>query len=227
MLISDRIILLSGFLTVCTIGLASFFTRRQRIPERIDLVSNFLSKLKEYISSVGNNHEAYGWLLHRSHKMQRELGLYGIYASYSPPYSGRVYVNYPIILNMLPEMRKAFEDDYLARTQLGYQYGAAIQETIIRYAGALADQREELDRKIRNPVIWFREGIRILMALPISIIGWLGAMSERTVSSIVGSRGFALVTAFASIIGFLSAVIGIALGWEQFNEMVLRWLKIV
>jgi len=186
-----------------------------------------MEHLKTYIQSRGNDYESYGWLVHRSNKMQMQLGASGIYASYRPPYANFQYSNYPIILNMLPDLRNAFDDSILSGSSIVHQYSMALQDTLIRHLGSLHDLDELNDKALRNPVIWLREGVRVITALPLTLLGWLGALSETTVTRLTSGRFFKGVSAFAALVGFVSAVMGVALGWEQFTQIVLDlWPKI-
>lgn len=125
---------------------------------------------------------------------------------------------------MLPELRKTLEDDVLSRGDLSHQYATSIQEAIVRYAGVLEDREDEFTKSIRNPVIWFREGVRMIVGLPLSLLGWLGALSEKSVSTLTSSKVFRIFSALVGIVGFVSAVMGIVLGWEQFLTMIKSWL---
>jgi hypothetical protein len=225
MVFSDRTILIFALSLACALGLIRVIHQRMRISNKLVFAAEFLQKLRAYVDSNGHDNESYGWLTHRSGKMQRQMGHHGIYASYRPPYANFQYSNYPIILNMLPELRKTFDDDVLNRGDLAHQYAIAIQEAIVRYVGNLDDIEQEYIKNLRNPFIWFREGVRAIVSFPVSILGWLGALSERTVSALISSKSFQFVSALVGIVGFISAVMGIALGWDQFKKMVLDWFN--
>jgi hypothetical protein len=157
--------------------------------------------------------------------MQTQLGISGICASYRPPYANFQYSNYPIILNMLPELRNALNDSVLSNSQLVHQYSMALQDTLIRHLGSLHDLGEVNNHALRNPVIWLREGVRVITALPLTLLGWLGALSETTVTRLTSGRFFKTISSFAALVGFVSAVMGVVLGWEQFTQMVLGLIE--
>jgi hypothetical protein len=220
---SDRVILIFALASILSLGLLSLVRCKSRICNEIAFSEEFINKLVVYVESNGCDSESYGWLTRRSSKMQKILGAYGVYASYRPPYAGFQFRDYPVIINMLPELRMTLESNFLSRGDLTRQYAVSLQETILRYIGVLEDRDNELFKCIRNPVAGFREGVRIIMALPLSILEWLGALSDKTVSALISSRVFKLLTAFISLVGFVSAVIGIVLGWNQFL-LILRGL---
>lgn len=219
---NDRIIIAAILFGLCVIGFVRVARTRKGLFDRVQLAIDYLEHLKSYVTSHGNDSEAYGWLVHRSTRMQRQLGSAGIYAAYRPPYARVQYTNYPIILNMLPDLRHALNDHSLQ--DVAFQYASALQDTLVRHLGTLDDVMEQSDASLRNPIIWLREGVRAVMALPIQILSWLGAISESTVAAVSGGRTFMAISAFSAVIGFVSAVMGIILGWQQFLEMATAWL---
>lgn len=223
--LSDRVIPILTLASILSLGLLSLVRCKSRICNEIGFSEEFLNKLTVYVESNGYDYEAYGWLTRRSSKMQEILGSYGVYASYRPPYAGFLFHDYPVIINMLPELRKTLECNILSRGDLARQYAVSLQETILRYIGVLEDRNNELFRCIRNPAAGFREGVRIIMALPLSILEWLGALSDKTVSEIISSRVFKLLAGFISLVSFVSAVIGIVLGWNQFLSILTGLIK--
>jgi hypothetical protein len=190
-----------------------------------DFASEFMERLRSYLESSGKDTEAYGWLIHRSNKMQIQLGPEGVLAAYKPPFANFQYQNYPVVLNLLPELRRALEDNILSGQHYSHQYGMLLQETLIRHGGSLHDRAETLARSLKNPLAWLREGVRAMVALPLSVLAWVGLLSEATVGRITGSKIFRVLSGFAAIIGFVSAVMGIALGWEAFVQFAAGWWK--
>lgn len=219
----DRILILVLVLAICGLGLLRLIREKKRISDCSALAVDFMEHLRDYVHSGGSDLESYRWLIYRSNKMQLQLGFSGIYASYRPPYANFQYSNYPIILNMLPDLRHALDDSILSGGPVVNQYSMALQDTIVRHLGSLHDQDDFNDKALRNPVVWLREGVRTVVALPLTLLGWLGALGESTVSRLLSGRTFKAVSAFVAVVGFVSAVMGIVLGWEQFVQMVLTW----
>jgi hypothetical protein len=223
--LSDRSILALTLALIFLLGLFSLIHQKSLVSEQIMFSKEFMLKLEAYVESWGRDNESYAWLTHRSSKMQKILGVYGVYERYRPPHAEFQFQNYPVILNILPELRRALEDVVLRRSHLSREYANSLQETILRYVGVLEDRESEFLGFIRNPVIGFREGIRIIVALPLSILGWLGALSDRTVSTLISSQGFGLLTGLISLVSFVSGLMGIMLGWDEFREMLWGLLK--
>lgn len=219
----DRIVILVLILAICGLGLLRILKEKKRISDCSALAVNFMEHLMAYVRSGGSDLNSYAWLMHRSNKMQMQLGYSGVYASYRPPYANYRYSDYPIILNMLPDLRHALDDSILSGSPVVNQYSMALQDTLVRHVGSLHDQDDINDKALRNPVVWLREGVRTVVALPLTLLGWLGVLGETTVSRLLSGRAFKAVSAFVAVVGFVSAVMGIVLGWRQFVQMLLTW----
>lgn len=184
----------------------------------------YLGKLKEYIKSGGRDFESYSWLTQKSSVMQRQLGRSGVMAAYRPPFVNFQYQNYPILLNMLPDLRNSLVDSY-ALGRLADQYSSTLQEVMIRHIGEV-DEIESDQRKIlKNPIIWLREGIRVLLSSPIYLIQWFGLISETATDRVVDNLIFRFMSSFVVLVGFIGSVISIVVGWEQFIGILRNGLK--
>lgn len=209
------------------IGLALYgavlvYRDSQNIAAKRKFAVEFMSQLAKYFGSHGGDMESYSWLINRSSKMQNQLGSQGI-MGFKPPFQNYIIPNYPVILNAVPEMRKAFEDGLTHR--LAGQYAGLLQETLVRHIGTVEDMSEEQQRWMKNPVIWLREGIRGIISFPILLLSWLGLISERTVSNIASSNLFKILSGFVTVVGFISAIITITLGWKQFRELIVKFIS--
>jgi hypothetical protein len=216
----DRIWIALALLAVIAAGFAGILARLRRLNGWEAFAKEYLAKLVEYVKSGGRNQEAYTWLTYRSGRMQSQLGPRGIFAAYKPPFAQFQYTNYPVIVNMLPELKRSIENDILA--EQADQYATTIRDTLVRYLGALDDQRTTYLSQIRNPIIWLKEGVQILFTLPFSLLTWTGLIGNRVLSVITNSVLFRVVSAIGSTIGLLSAIIGIVLGWDDFSDFVSR-----
>ncbi|WP_297809525.1 hypothetical protein [uncultured Methylophaga sp.] len=164
--------------------------------------------------------EDYDWMLHRSNKMQYNLGHAGIYGSYRPPYQNVVYSNYPIILNMLPDLRNALNDQVLSG-DVASQYAHALREVLIRHIGETEDRINYLVDEIMNPLKWFREGVKEVVSIPVYLLSALGILSKPLASNMLSSSLFSVLSGVVALISFLSALVTIGLGWEQFSQKII------
>lgn len=205
----------------CTalLGLLLLLRRLNHVSEKRDFAISFLKKLQEYVESMGRNMEIYAWLISHSNKMQNQMGHQGIYGHYRPPFQSYLVTNYPIIINMIPELRGAFEDNFLS-DRLANQYFNALQDSIIRHIGSAEEIIKELKIESKNPFIWLREGVRIIIAIPITLLAWFGVITDSVADRIKTSILFKIFAGSIATIGFISAIVTIALGWNDFLEKI-------
>ncbi|HIF9499444.1 TPA: hypothetical protein ACX6S1_003513 [Photobacterium damselae] len=203
------------------LGFVSFRVQKKKVDSKVTFVNEFQATFREYWDSGGNDNEAYGWLIHRSNKMQNQMGAQGIIASFKPPYVNYFVSNYAIILNMIPALNESLSE-YLYRDQAS-QYANAINEALIRHWGSLEDKQDFLISRLRNPVYWFQQGIRQVTGIPFYLLGLFGIISINKVGNIVGSRFFGVVSGLVSLIGFASAVLSLVVSWEDFLAKVQQF----
>lgn len=217
---TDRTLALSFLLTTSSFGLISLLADIRECGLRLSFALEFNEKLRRYIESRGDDGESYGWLIHRSNKMQNHMGGAGVFASFKPPYANYAYSNYPIILNMVPALRRTFGDDYLATSQIAQSYAGSLLETTVRHIGNIEDRREALVSKIKNPLVWFATGVQLALSIPVRMLGWFGVMGNSIVATITSSLLFKSVAALVGIIGFASSVVGLVTGWDPFISLL-------
>lgn len=210
---------------VALIGLIRIIKQIRTLNQKIYFAGDFFEKLKEYVESQGENIEAYNWLIHRSPKMQTNLGGIGIARSYKPPYANYMIRNYQIITNTLPELRRTLEDTLFTRQ--AYYHFTFLQETILRYIGMIDDLLEIQRSYLKNPIVWLREGVQLILLVPLALLEWIGLIPSATVSKFSGNFIFKIVAGIVTIIGLLSSTITIILGWEQFVHIVKAMLKLI
>ena len=66
---------------------------------------------------------------------------------------------------------------------------------------------------MNNPFIWFSEGVTLALSLPVQILGWFGVLGGAAVSGLTSNILFKGISALVALIGFASAIVGLATGW--------------
>lgn len=201
------------------IGLVNLLRRKRRLIVAEEFANEYFQKLGDYIKSAGNDVDAYDWLVHRVNKMQGQLGEAGVFAAFRPPFANYQVRNYPALLNMLPELRNALGPS-ISSNRLANDYANTLQDLLVRHLGTLSDRLDEIEQLIKNPIVWLREGMRALIALPISVLGWVGILGMGTVQQITGSRPFQILSGLVSLVGFFGIVMGLVVDWAPFVRIV-------
>ena len=218
------LIIFGSAITLLIIGFVSLRYRLFTIQQKIDFSGEYRKKFLLYCNSDGNDQEAYTWLILKSNRMQDEMGSQGIYSSFSPPGGRYTYKNYPIVLNMLPELRHYIEEN---RQSMGTifastvnSYARMIDEALLRYLGSLEQRFSEATSSLKNPFIWFRAGVEQFLATPLIFLVWVGLMGSAAVWKVRGSHLFKILAGSVTIIGFISGLITIILGWNETVSLV-------
>ena len=213
----DKIVAFSIVAVLLAIGFVRLLREVLRIEEKIRNTNDFLSYFEKYVHSHGDDYDVYSWLIQKSHKIQTLMGKYGIFSFFHDPNSNYDHSNYPVILNLIPEIRKKIEDaSTLRKARILNDYIALVKESLLRFMGVLNDELEPKKKKLKNPVIWFSEGVSWALLLPFLLVHWAGLFSERLVNGIADNALFKIFAGIVSLLGVISTVMTIIIGWGAF-----------
>lgn len=201
-------------------GLYIIWKRKRENTNNIKFAQEFLTNLQQFCKSHGKDRVIYSWLINRSPKMQSIMGHFGLLSSYQPAFKNIVYNNYQIISNMIPELNKEFYDLSMTTSRTINIISDTIQESIVRYIGNSEDINDNTIKAMKNPIIWFREGVTSIILIPIYILYWFGLISKHIL--ITSSRNIFIkfITFIISFVGFFSSIITIIIGWSSFITFV-------
>jgi hypothetical protein len=219
----SRVFIAIGVLAIMAIGLVRVWRRvLQLLAERSE-VEAYIQVFTRFSNSRGADGQAYGELIERSLRIQEVLGLVGIMGHYVAPFGRMSVPNYQIVLNGIPAMRRDFETTYTGHSD----HGQLVGETLVRYMGWSADRIGEGRRELRNPAAWLREGVAAMLLLPIWLLRSFGLLSQSSAESVSSSPLFRLVTGLVTLIGLVSSIFTIVLGWSAVKELLTtlqnRW----
>jgi hypothetical protein len=205
---------------VCGIGYFSLRAAHRRLLATMRLTADFLQRLQRFLQTRAVDSENYSWLLRNSYALQANMGEFGIMAQFHAAYSRQIVQNWPIVINGLPAMRQALERDFGSGTEEFIEYGALVQEAILRYVGPLENQDRELRNQLKNPVIWFRYGVQWLLFLPLTVLRWLGINSIPELGTLGTNRFFRFLSTVASIVAFIASWVTIIAGWDRVKQLL-------
>jgi len=224
----EKLIIIGIIIFILILGLIKLLNKKSDYSESSNFSKEFINQLQKYLKSGGKDLETYTWLIHRSPKMQNEMDSDGILNVYRPPFRNIVFNNYQIIVNMIPELKVEFESEMnqlLSNSKIVNQLGNMIQESIIRHLGILEDYEKNLEKSLKNPMIWFREGIKSIVVLPFTLLYWLGIFTKSKLNSIFNNFIIKILSSLVTIIGFIGAIMTIFLGWEKFLNLIKGFIR--
>ncbi len=214
---------LTALAVLTVVGFFSLLRSLKAVGELRHFTVQFQQFFRRWFNSGRQDWEAYQWLIANSGRIQREMGTYGEMAHFS---DGRVQVtNYPLLYNAIPTIRdlSAHNDFGLEFARINW-FGERVDEALIRYGGALDEQERDVRALLRNPLVWFREGVRLVLALPFSLLWWLGIFSAASLAALTQGRTFRLSAGLVALIGFIAAIFGIVSGWHDMTEFISKLL---
>jgi hypothetical protein len=153
-------------------------------------------------------------LISQAPKAQRLLLDAGL-VDYQPAFSGYMVKNYPILVNTVQSLRNPgglTEEFNWLNTILIMQ--------IARYE----ELYESIKSNVLNPIILLREGVQFFVTLPISLLYWTGLIKYSTLDKLSNNIVVKFINFVFIIVGFVSAIFTIVLGWEPFKELVKKFI---
>lgn len=221
----SRIIALLGLITITAIGFASLLLDRRNRNGRRASVTEYTAMFNRFADPATLDFDAYEWLTRKSVAMQNELGTYGL-IDYRPPGTSHVMHRYEVITNLLSAIRQRKMQRSLSG--LGGTYREMVLnylDTLIRYVGVLDEQIEKRTKDLRNPIVWFREGVQVIMLVPLLVVHWLGLVSTSTIRNLKAAGFFKLTSSIMALVWFLGTITGLFVRWDEFKAIVVDLWK--
>jgi hypothetical protein len=201
------------------IGMVTLIRSVSKIASDLEFIYEYREKF--HVFAAQGNSQAYAWLTLNANRMQAQMGTQGL-VTFKPPFANQMIQNYPLVINILPEIRKCLSDNLLSQNQLR-AYASLLDEALMRYQGSLLEHHRTAVVSAKNPVFWLTSGIRSVLALPLWFLASVGILPSSFTSRIVGSNFYRVLSGMVATVGFFSAIVGLATGWEQF-DVILRKL---
>jgi hypothetical protein len=227
----DKWIGVIALIIVSVIGLLRVNRKVKAQSEYRNFAINYLNNFREFSSGLMNESfdaEKYQWLKLNSSKMQIMMGSYGV-ATYKPPGANFMYNNYQVIVNGITEIKDMYVrmvDGFglsLEKKMLRESIGM-IDDILLTYIGYLENNSEELTKELKNPFVWFREGVRFIVTFPIYLMHWSGLIRYNTYSSISNNIFVKFISFIVGIIAFISSIVTIVTGYTAFTEIIHNFI---
>lgn len=204
------------------IGLIKEFRNLLRVVKDIDFLSNYNSTYVDYMNNyLGKKYntpeekELHIKLISEAPKAQRLLLDAGL-VDYQPAFRGYMVKNYPILINTIQSLRNP--------SSLTEEFNW-LNTILIMQIARYKEFQKSIKANIFNPLVLLRKGVQFFVTLPISLLYWTGVIQYSTQyilsnNIIVRFLNFLIIT-----IGFISAIVTIILGWEQFKEILYNFIR--
>ncbi|MCB0647477.1 MAG: hypothetical protein KDC49_12500 [Saprospiraceae bacterium] len=180
-----------------------------------DYRNKFVLLSNEYLKSSTVNNLIFNELNEKSNKAQVVLGVKG-YVQYQAPFSFQLIQNYPIIINTIPKFRTGNIEKFDINS---------CDSILGSKIGIIKDRISTLkeDDNLKN---WFQTGSAWILSIPLEILNFTGVLKTEKLEFIRNSTVFQIFNGFVWMIGLISAIITIFLGWNEFTDILTKFFRI-
>jgi hypothetical protein len=210
------IFILTILMTLCA-GYIEIIYRARNTFNRKEKIDRFRTDLLEWFNEGGTDQEKYNNLLYQSPGAQNAMGSWGI-VSYRPPFRNYMINNYQVVLNLVPEINQGLNDGITQR--MAFKHMEMLDGALMRFLGHSDDISESWRKILVNPFRVFSRGANMILAFPIIMLLEFGLISKKIYSALVDSLLFKLFVFSVTMIGLISGIITIILGWEEFTSII-------
>lgn len=189
---------------------------------------NFLveyrDKFSKFISDLLNknkySNKDYEWLMSNSDKVQIILGDAGI-ISYKD-ISG-YYPNYQIVINFMNEVMSLFSKGLIGTESEKITW---CHNAFLRKMGIYDEYIKKEIKRTFNPLYDLTSGIKVILGIPLDILYSIGLISSKNLTKIKDNVLFKILGGIISLLTFLSTIMSIVLGWNDFVNLIKGILHI-
>lgn len=210
------IIFIFVILAILVVGFIQVRKQHVTVIESVNFANDYRNKYIEFVNKYNKtfNHfnnsgkvdeVLYNWLTMKAYNIQITIGSFGI-VSYQPPFGGYILRDYEIIVNVIPKFRNGQIEPLEITT---------LDDCLVRYIGYKESYRNDTVANLTNPIIWFREGIRDILSIPIFILSLFGIISNRTVNSIKESFIYKVIAGSIALTTLVSGLVIIVVGYDS------------
>ena len=197
------------------------------IKERIDFIvaynNHFVVVAENYLKKgYADSSENYDFCISNVDRIQAELGRDGI-VYMSDNLRGVRIRSYALFSNIFVEMRQSSGLMFtsLMRERMASLFGTCT-DALRKHIGNLDHETDFLMKKLYNPFSCFSKTIQWILDLPIRILVSFGIINSNKRSEISNNIIYKLIGLAINIISFVSAIMTIILGWDDFLELIIR-----
>jgi hypothetical protein len=210
------LLIIASILFVLFVGFFQIFNKHLNIAKKRNFSEEYRNKFLEFSNRYFETYnrwtrsgkfdgDQYMWLTMNVSKIQDYVGNFGV-MTYRPAFENYLINKYQIIINTIPK----FREGRVHSSEVG-----AVDDCLLRFIGYLEEIRLETLKHLKNPIIWFREGFREILSIPILILSWFGIISNRTVDYIKNSLVYKVFAGLTAMVTFISCIVTIIVGYDQ------------
>lgn len=124
------------------------------------------------------------------------------------------YINYISLINTVQLLRNP--------PSFGRDDFETLYNNLVMQVSRINELGVNTRKETLNPFILLREGVQFFVTLPISLLYWTGLIKYSTQYKLSNNFFIKFINFLIILIGFVSAIFTIVLGWEQFKEILFK-----
>lgn len=202
------------------VALADYEKRAKKTAEFRD---KFISLANHYMQYHEVNAELYQDCIREVDVIQAELGYDGIIAEFIDQLKNMKMRNMQVLVNIFPEMISMVSqmDSHIIQVRMNQYFHYCI-DSMEKHIGRLSRMDEAERKQLWNPIACFGKGMRGVISFPLDALYWLGLLNARSNRAIQDNVVFKLIGKVVTVVGFISSVMGIVLGCDEFIKIILK-----
>lgn len=191
---NHSIIFFAVFVAVVLLGLGKLILSLRSLSDEEELFEQYCMHFNNLISeperkATANDRE---WLIRHSYPMSDLLGPYGI--AYQ-----QIRGKLSIPVNLVPELCHDL-GGFSLTPYMDEESCKVVMTCLGQFEGVLDQRRKALTTKIKNPLAWLAEGVRMILSLPVIALESVGLIGRESYKKAIGSRVMQVVSGIASLI---------------------------
>jgi hypothetical protein len=217
----EKIIMIVALFSFLLIGFIYFLKNIYTTKKICSAITQYTIILTNYYNSHGINQQEYIQLMKNANIIQCYLGTQG-YARVQMPFEHDTPINhYSIIRDGVPQLQAYLTTGLNTQASQMANY---ISGTLYSRIGSYENELSIYKNNIKNPIKLIVTGIQRVILIPMYILSWLGLFSNKTINRIGATFIFKLLSGIVALIGLISSIMTIILGWDDFLRYIYKLL---
>lgn len=182
----------------------------------VDFNNRFFDFVNDLFTTRRMDSDKYNAVIKDVDKIQEELGMDGVLNGFVDPLKGIRGTNYQLFMNIMPEIRTAISNmgNSIMDERINQLMGLC-EDALRRHIGNLDRAIEQEKKGLFNPITCMGECIRWIVGLPVDVLQWAGLYNSNKSSKIKANVIFKIISNLGVIIGLISSVVSIVIGWDE------------
>ena len=182
----------------------------------VDFNNRFFDFVNDLFTTRRMDSDKYNAVIKDVDKIQEELGMDGVLNGFVDPLKGIRGTNYQLFMNIMPEIRTAISNmgNSIMDERINQLMGLC-EDALRRHIGNLDRAIEQEKKGLFNPITCMGECIRWIVGLPVDVLQWAGLYNSNKSKNIKANVIFKIISNLGVIIGLISSVVSIVIGWDE------------